>query len=122
MDPASGRVIREYPMSPGGPGHETPTGSFEITEITEKPWWYPPSSPWAAGAKPTPPGPRNPLGPMKMRVGSSSVLFHGVPISKFDSLGKYAASHGCLRMFPQDAWELHRIVSKGTRVEIIPGK
>jgi lipoprotein-anchoring transpeptidase ErfK/SrfK len=119
IDTDSGKPVRSYPMSSGAPGYETPVGDFRITQIGEKPSWYPPPSPWARGAKVEPPGPNNPLGPVYMRLDGSTILLHGVPISKFDSLGSYPASHGCMRMFPQDAWELHKIVKNGTAVEVV---
>jgi murein L,D-transpeptidase YcbB/YkuD len=118
MDSHSGEVVREYPVATGKSPYNTPTGSYRITEIKEKPSWYPPKSGWAKGASVAKPCPGNPLGPVKMRLGDTSVLFHGVPPHEYSSIGKGPASHGCMRMFPQDAWELHTLIKSGTRVTI----
>ncbi|GEM_PF-2998171 len=118
LDPNSGEVLREYPVATGKSPYNTPTGHWNITEIKEKPSWYPPSSGWANGSSVAKPGPKNPLGPVKMRLGSTSVLFHGVPPNEYDTIGIRPASHGCMRMFPQDAWELHNIIKTGTSVTI----
>lgn len=118
IDAGTGRVIKTYPISSGRAQYPTPTGTSKIGQVREKPTWYPPSSDWAAGLKPIKPGPNNPLGPAAMRLGSSTVLFHGVPRASWGTIGKSPQSHGCMRMFPQDAWELHNIVSVGTVVEV----
>mgnify|MGYP006288761535 CR=1 FL=1 len=119
VDAESGRVVKVYPFSNGSARYPTPTGSFKIGQVTEKPIWHPPTtSDWARGAKPVMPGPNNPLGPASLRLGTSTVLFHGVPRNEWSGIGKAAQSHGCMRMFPQDAWELHKIVPVGTPVEV----
>ncbi|MBI1909797.1 MAG: L,D-transpeptidase [Deltaproteobacteria bacterium] len=94
--------IKDYPISVGTVGYKTPTGSREIDTIVWNPWWLPPDSPWAAGEKPTPPGPNNPLGPAKMPLGES-LLLHGTNKEQF--IGQ-AASHGCVRMKKKDVIEL----------------
>lgn len=119
VDAQTGRVIKVYPFSNGSAKYPTPTGSFKIGQVNEKPTWYPPtSSDWARNAKPVKPGPNNPLGPASLRLGSSTILFHGVPRNEWSGIGKAAQSHGCMRMFPQDAWELHKIIPVGTTVEV----
>ncbi len=115
----NGQVVKTYPISSGSEEFPTPQGHFKITQVREKPSWYPPHSKWAANAKITPPGPNNPLGPAAMRVGWQPILFHGVPRAEWGPLGhSTAASHGCMRMYPQDAWELHKVISVGTAVEV----
>jgi hypothetical protein len=74
--------------------YPTPEQETEITRIEWNPWWYPPKAPWAAGAKPTPPGPSNPLGLVKMPL-SREILFHGT--NQEWSVGR-PASQGCMRM------------------------
>ena len=63
-----------------------------------------PPSPWAQHDKPTPARQEQPLGNIKMPIGASLML-HGT--NKPQSIGT-AASHGCIRLFTQDAWELAR--------------
>lgn len=96
------RPIFIKPVAVGQPRYPTPLLDAEIKRIEWNPWWYPPPAPWAKGDKVTPPGPRNPLGPVKMPI-SNAILFHGT--NKEKSVGR-AASHGCMRMLNADAQEL----------------
>ena len=80
--------------------YPTPVGRFEIIEKQLNPWWYPPNSAWAAGEKPVPPGPGNPLGTRWMGLSAPGVGLHGTPDAA--SVG-YSASHGCIRMRIPDA-------------------
>ncbi len=91
--------ILEFPIAVGQLAYKTPVMRDELKEIIWNPWWYPPDSPWAKNEKITPPGPRNPLGPVKMPL-SDGVRIHGT--SKPWSIGQ-AASHACIRMFSKDA-------------------
>lgn len=97
------RHVKTYPISVGSPSYKTPLGRREMTEVVWNPWWIPPkTSAWAKGARDTPPGPNNPLGPVKMKLGNA-IMFHGT--NKPKSIG-HAQSHGCMRMFSEDAKEL----------------
>ncbi|MFH1829985.1 MAG: L,D-transpeptidase [Pseudomonadota bacterium] len=82
--------------------YPTPQQVSAIKKIEWNPWWYPPKAEWAKNDKPTPPGPRNPLGLVKMPL-SDEILFHGTNASW--SVGR-PASHGCMRMHNQDATEI----------------
>ena len=93
------RPVLELPIAVGQAIYKTPTGRNEIKEIIWNPWWYPPKSDWAKNEKITPPGPRNPLGPVKMEL-SEDIRMHGT--TKDNSIGS-AASHGCIRMHSPDA-------------------
>ena len=55
------------------------SGASTHRRCARNPWWYPPASPWAQGAKPIPPGPGNPLGTRWMGISSPSVGIHGTP-------------------------------------------
>ena len=102
----AGQVIARYPVATGLPAFPTPTGSFLIQSVELNPSWTPPASPWAAGRKPMPPGPANPMGRAKMMLMPQYYL-HGTPDSL--SLGT-AASHGCIRMHNRDVLEVAREV------------
>ena len=117
LQTADGTTIKQFPTSTGSAKYPTPKGNFKIQSSTERPSWNPPNSPWAAGAKKTPPGPNNPVGNVKMNV-VDDVYLHGVPPKEYASIGKAAESHGCMRMFQSDAWQLHEIIKTGTPVEI----
>lgn len=94
--------IFEFPVAVGSPAFKTPVGERALSQIVWNPWWMPPDSEWAKDEKPTPPGPGNPLGPVKMELGKT-ILLHGT--NKESTVGR-PASHGCMRMLNQHARQL----------------
>jgi lipoprotein-anchoring transpeptidase ErfK/SrfK len=109
--------VRRFHVATGQAIYPTPLGRFNIIVKWKDPWWYPPNDAWAAGEKPTPPGPGNPLGTRWMGLDSPGVGIHGTPES--GSIG-YSESHGCIRMLiPQAEW-LFDHVTVGTTVFILP--
>jgi murein L,D-transpeptidase YcbB/YkuD len=100
------RLLRTYPVSVGLPGHDTPTGSFEISRAEWNPWWRPPEREWARGEVDTPPGPNNPMGRVKLFF-LPLYFIHGTPDR--ENIGQ-AASHGCVRMLNTDVVALARLV------------
>jgi lipoprotein-anchoring transpeptidase ErfK/SrfK len=110
------RPWRVFPVATGQSSYPTPLGRFRIVVKWKNPWWYPPSSPWAQGLKPVPPGPGNPLGTRWMGLSAPGVGIHGTPDAA--SIG-YSASHGCIRMrIPEAEWLFQR-VRIGTTVFIV---
>jgi lipoprotein-anchoring transpeptidase ErfK/SrfK len=110
------RPWRLFPIATGQSSYPTPLGRFTIVVKWRNPWWYPPSSPWATGRKPVPPGPGNPLGTRWMGLSAPGVGIHGTPDAA--SIG-YSASHGCIRMGIPDAEWLFGRVEIGTTVFIV---
>ena len=55
----------------------------------------PPSSPWAKGAKPIPPGPGNPLGTRWMGISSPAVGIHGTPDAASIGYSHRTAASAC---------------------------
>jgi len=108
---------RTFTVATGQAVYPTPLGKFDIVVKWKDPWWYPPDSPWAQGAKPIPPGPGNPLGTRWMGLSAPGVGIHGTPDPA--SLG-YSASHGCIRMYIPYAEWLFDHVEVGTPVYIVP--
>jgi lipoprotein-anchoring transpeptidase ErfK/SrfK len=107
---------RFFAVATGQTQYPTPLGRFKIVVKWRNPWWYPPDSPWAAGQKPVPPGPDNPLGTRWMGLSAPGVGIHGTPSD--GSIG-YSVSHGCIRMhIPQAEW-LFNHVAIGTTVFIV---
>lgn len=93
-------LVFEFPIAVGANEFKTPSQATFIKQITWNPWWNPPpDSKWAKDDKPTPPGPNNPLGPVKMEL-DGMIRMHGT--SNEGSIGN-AASHGCIRMYNDDA-------------------
>jgi lipoprotein-anchoring transpeptidase ErfK/SrfK len=101
-----GRLIHTYVVSVGMPKHRTPRGAYHITHVVWNPWWIPPKVPWARGKGPTPPGPKNPMGRVKMYF-APEYYIHGTPEEA--TLGE-PVSHGCIRMYERDAIALARLV------------
>jgi hypothetical protein len=114
--PGPMRAVASFPIATGMAAYPTPLGSFRIVTKQRNPWWYPPSAGWAAGARPIPPGPGNPLGTRWMGLNVGAVGIHGTPDAA--SIG-YSASHGCIRMrIPNAEWLFER-VRIGTPVYIV---
>jgi len=110
------RLWRVFGVATGQSQYPTPLGRWSVVVKWRNPWWYPPNSSWAQGAKPIPPGPGNPLGTRWMGLSASGVGIHGTPDDT--SIG-YSASHGCIRMHIPDAEWLFVHVRIGTTVFIV---
>ena len=109
-------LVRTFHVATGQAIYPTPLGRFTIVVRWKDPWWNPPNDPWAAGLKPTPPGPGNPLGTRWMGLSAPGVGIHGTP--EDSSIG-YSLSHGCIRMhIPEAEWLFDR-VQVGTPVFIV---
>jgi lipoprotein-anchoring transpeptidase ErfK/SrfK len=112
------RLRKRFRVATGQSVYPTPLGRYSIVVKWRNPWWYPPSSRWAQGLKPVPPGPDNPLGTRWMGLSAPGVGIHGTPNS--GSIG-YSVSHGCIRMYIPDAEWLFNTVDIGTTVFILSG-
>lgn len=103
-----GDVVETFAVAVGKEKNPTPTGAFTIRKVIWNPSWRPPDEKWARGKSPTPPGhPDNPMKMVKMFFKEPDYYIHGT--GDEDSLGK-AASHGCIRMDPDDVTRLARLV------------
>jgi lipoprotein-anchoring transpeptidase ErfK/SrfK len=112
-----GQLDRTFSVATGQAIYPTPRGTFHIVVMWKNPWWYPPTQDaWAAGLKPVPPGPGNPLGTRWMGLSAPGVGIHGT--DEPSSIG-YSASHGCIRMQVPDAEWLFDHVYIGTTVHIV---
>jgi lipoprotein-anchoring transpeptidase ErfK/SrfK len=112
------RLVRVFPVATGQAAWPTPLGQFQIVVKQKNPWWFPPTQDsWAAGAKPVPPGPDNPLGTRWMGLSVPGVGIHGT--DEPWSIG-HSESHGCIRMQVVSAEWLFNRVRVGTPVFIIP--
>ena len=107
---------RTFGIAVGQPAYPTPSGTFRIVTKQRNPTWFPPSSPWAAGLGPVPPGVSNPLGTRWMGTSAPAIGIHGTPVP--GSIGT-AASHGCIRMRISDAEYLYDLIEVGTPVRIV---
>lgn len=109
-----GKVTNVYPVAIGNAyGWHTPTGNYKVITKTKDPIWFPPA--WANIGHPVMPGPGNPLGDRWMGItGGYGIHATNAP----NSIGS-AASHGCIRMYPESARDLFDKVYVGLPVKII---
>jgi L,D-transpeptidase ErfK/SrfK len=118
-----GDAVVGLPVAVGRPDWPTPIGDFTVATREENPTWDVPASILAearrAGrAQPArvPPGPDNPLGAFWLGLSSGGIGIHGTIVP--GSIYRFA-SHGCIRLHPDDiAWLFPR-VAVGTTVAII---
>lgn len=109
-----GEVVKTYPVAIGAQTHPTPTGSFNLKKIVWNPAWVPPDEKWARGKSAKGPGhPANPMKLVKIFFQEPDYYIHGT--GAIESLGQ-AASHGCLRMDPNDAGEVALMVMENSGV------
>jgi L,D-transpeptidase ErfK/SrfK len=117
--PEAGGPPLTYPVGVGMDEWETPVGTFTVVSKTVNPTWYPPAS--IRREDPTlpasvPPGPDNPLGTHALRLSSGSLLIHGT--DEPYGVGR-KASHGCIRLYPEDIPHLFGVVQPKTRVVMV---
>jgi L,D-transpeptidase ErfK/SrfK len=112
-----------HPIGIGKVGWATPEGSTKVVSRVKDPVWTPPVSVRKEHAKDgdilpatVPPGPENPLGRHMMRLGWPSYLIHGT--NKPPGVGM-RASHGCIRLYPEDIARLFESVPDGTKVTVV---
>ena len=110
------QFVRSFSIAVGQPAYPTPLGRYRVISRERNPSWDPPSSPWAAGLGPIPPGPGNPLGTRWIGTSAPAIGIHGTPVPS--SVGT-AASHGCIRMYMSDVEWLFERVRVGTPVFIV---
>jgi L,D-transpeptidase ErfK/SrfK len=112
-------MMTTFPIGVGDEGKETPVGEFKVTmKIVDPPWHVPKSIRLENPELPAvvPPGPENPLGTHALRLSIPSVLIHGT--DKPWSLGR-RATHGCIRLYPEDIIKFFDMVRKGEKVTIV---
>jgi len=116
------RVIT-YPIGIGKLGWKTPEGVTRVTAKVKDPVWTPPPSVRKEHQEDddplpvkVPPGPDNPLGAYLFRLGWPSYLIHGT--NKSYGIGM-RASHGCIRLYPEDIEALFGQIPIGTRVRVV---
>jgi L,D-transpeptidase ErfK/SrfK len=123
--PAKGaqRVVITTPIGIGMVGWATPEGTTRIVSKRKDPFWTPPESVRKEHAaegdilpKRVPPGPDNPLGAFAMNLGWPSYLMHGT--NKPAGVGM-RASHGCIRLYPEDIATLFPQLPVGTKVTVV---
>lgn len=117
--PGSSPAVVTFPVGIGREGFETPVGTLRVVEKRVDPPWYPPPSIRAEDPDlpaVVPPGPDNPLGSRALRLSGGRILIHGT--NRPFAVGRMA-SHGCIRLYPEDILRLYDLVPVGTPVVIV---
>lgn len=117
--PRAGGAPLTFPIGVGTDEWKTPLGTFTVVGKTTNPTWYPPASirredPGLPAS--VPPGPDNPLGTHALRLSLGSILIHGT--DQPYGVGR-KASHGCIRLYPEDIPRLFDVVPLKTRVAMV---
>lgn len=120
---AQGVYQRRYALAVGRRSWPTPTGDYRIVNKARNPTWIVPASIREEMAESgrevlerVPPGPNNPLGEYWLGTSAPGVGIHAT--NRPWSIGT-SASHGCIRMLPEDIAQLFPQVEVGTPVKII---
>lgn len=122
-DADGNRVVETYPISIGRMDWSTPIGETEVTMRLEDPAWFPPQSvreraesEGRALPRRVDPGPDNPLGRHAIGLDVPGYFIHGT--NRPAGVGM-RATHGCIRMFPEDIESIVYRVDRGTNVRIL---
>jgi len=120
---AEGVYQRRYALAVGRRSWPTPTGDFRIINKARNPTWIVPASIREEMANSgrevldrVPPGPQNPLGEFWLGTSAPGVGIHAT--NRPWSIGT-SASHGCIRMLPEEIAHLFPQIQVGTPVKII---
>lgn len=117
------QTVITHPIGIGMVGWSTPVGTTKIISKRKDPIWYPPASvrkehredgdvlPASVKA-----GPDNPLGHFAMNLDWPSYLIHGT--NQPYGVG-IRASHGCIRLYPEDIAEMYDDIPIGTKVTVV---
>jgi len=117
-----GQLKKSYPVAVGKMLTQTPVGSYGVTGIVKDPTWHVPKSIQEEMRKQgktveteVPPGPKNPLGKVFMRIGEPRL---GLGMHGTNAPGSVPGfrSHGCIRLKNEDALELAGTIKVGAAV------
>ena len=121
----NGTLLKSYNVAVGKNTTRTPLGEYKIGAKAYNPTWHIPSSiqrEMAAKGQPVqttiPPGPKNPLGPVFVRLGDPKL---GLGIHGTNAPGSVPGvrSHGCVRMQSPNALEFAKSVRSGADAAVV---
>ena len=99
-------LVTTYPIGVGTSEQPTPTGRMHVARKAARPTWHVPASIAEEHRRKgdilpaaVPPGPENPLGEYALYLSRPGYLIHGT--NKPASIG-LTATHGCLRLYPEN--------------------
>jgi len=116
-------MLITHPVSIGRMDWQTPLGTTHVTAKVSNPTWRPPESIRREAAAEggylpavVPPGPNNPLGAYALYLGLPGYRIHGT--NRPYGVG-IRATHGCVRLYPEDIEVLYKEIPIGTPVQIV---
>jgi lipoprotein-anchoring transpeptidase ErfK/SrfK len=116
----NGRLMKSYRIGIGYPEFPLPTGLRRASTIIFNPTWTPPDEPWVSRSlrgRTVPAGSRaNPLGPIKIPIGSPSLIHGGKSPAR---LGNFA-SHGCVGLTNPQVQDFARVLAQVSGTELTP--
>ena len=117
---ADGALIKSYKVGIGYPQFPLPQGLRKAQLIIFNPTWTPPDSPWVDSMNVTPGevieagSKQNPLGPIKIPIGSPSLIHGGKPLAKIGTF----ASHGCVGMTNAQVKDFAKVLARGSNTDL----
>jgi len=117
-------TVVTFPIGTARPGWPTPLGTTRITGKYKDPAWFVPQSIREEHRKQGefdfpeyfPPGPDNPMGMLAMGTGFDKIFIHST--NRPWGVGM-RVSHGCIRLYPEDAAQLFPDLPVGAPVRFI---
>ena len=110
-------LVASYPVTVGKRWEPTDPGNYQIRSLIWNPWWHPPAS-RRPKDKVTPPGPRNPMGRVKLNL-RGLYYIHGTALD--EQIGR-PLSRGCVRLRNEDAVALARLVHRYAGPDLAAGE
>jgi lipoprotein-anchoring transpeptidase ErfK/SrfK len=117
----SGKLAKSYKIGIGYPEFPLPTGTRKAANIIFNPTWTPPDEPWVESSNKVKAGEKieagsklNPLGPVKIPIGSPSLIHGGKSPAK---LGGFA-SHGCVGLTSPQVLDFSRVLAELSGTEL----
>jgi lipoprotein-anchoring transpeptidase ErfK/SrfK len=120
---ARGSLIKSYKVGIGYPQFPLPQGLRKAQQIIFNPTWTPPDSPWVDSMNVTPGqvieagSKQNPLGPIKIPIGSPSLIHGGKPLAKIGTF----ASHGCVGMTNAQVKDFAKVLAQASQTNLTDG-
>ena len=116
-----GKLAKIYPVAVGKAMTQTSLGSHKIGAKTFNPTWHIPKSIQKElnnGVTSIPPGPKNPLGPVFVRLGDPK-LGLGIHGTNAPASVPGVRSHGCVRMKSPDALQFAKTITTDSPADVI---
>ena len=116
----NGSLIKSYKIGIGYPQFPLPIGLRKAQMIIFNPTWTPPDSPWVDSMNVTPGevieagSKQNPLGPIKIPIGSPSLIHGGKPLSKIGTF----ASHGCVGLTNSQVKDFAKLLARASGTDL----